>query len=45
MFAEQILPRARERLVTIDGAAPVKDAAALMAKTAAARRLLGKFMT
>lgn len=32
MFAERILPRARERLVTIDGAAPVKDAAALMAK-------------
>ncbi len=32
MLAEQMLPRARERLVTISGAAPVKNAAALMAK-------------
>jgi CBS domain-containing protein len=32
MFAEQMLPRARERLATISGAAPVKDAAALMAR-------------
>lgn len=32
MLAEQILPRARERLVTISGSAPVKDAALLMAK-------------
>ncbi len=32
MFAERIMPRARERLVTISGSAPVKDAAALMAK-------------
>ncbi|MBW4025187.1 MAG: CBS domain-containing protein [Proteobacteria bacterium] len=32
MFAEQMMPKARERLVTISGAAPVKDAAALMAK-------------
>lgn len=32
MFAEQMLPRARERLVTISGAASVKDAAALMAR-------------
>jgi CBS domain-containing protein len=32
MFVEQMLPRARERLATISGAAPVKDAAALMAK-------------
>jgi CBS domain-containing protein len=32
MLAKQMLPRARERLVTISGAAPVKDAAALMAK-------------
>ena len=32
MFVEQMLPRARERLVTIGGAAPVKDAAELMSK-------------
>jgi CBS domain-containing protein len=32
MFAERMLPRARERPVTINGSAPVKDAAALMAK-------------
>ena len=32
MFVEQMLPRARERLVAIDGAAPVKDAAELMSK-------------
>jgi CBS domain-containing protein len=32
MFAEQMLPRARERLATIGGEAPVKDAAALMSK-------------
>ena len=32
MFAEQMLPRARERLATIGGAAPVKDAAELMSK-------------
>ena len=32
MFVEQMLPRARERLVTISGAAPVKDAAELMSK-------------
>ncbi len=32
MFAEQTLSRARERLVTISWTAPVKDAAALMAK-------------
>jgi len=32
MLAERMLPRARERLVTISGSAPVKDAAALMAK-------------
>jgi CBS domain-containing protein len=32
MFAEQMLPRARERLTTISEAASVKDAAALMAK-------------
>jgi CBS domain-containing protein len=32
MLAERMLPRARERLVTISGAAPVKDAAALMSR-------------
>jgi CBS domain-containing protein len=32
MFAEQMLPRARERLATINAAAPVKDAADLMSK-------------
>jgi len=32
MFAEQMLPRARERLATIDAAAPVKAAAELMSK-------------
>lgn len=32
MFAERMLLRACERLVTIDGAATVKDTAALMAK-------------
>jgi len=32
MSAEQMLPRAREPLVTISGVAPVKDAAALMAR-------------
>ncbi len=32
MLAERMLPRARERLVTISGSAPVRDAAALMAK-------------
>ena len=32
MLAERMMPRARERLVTISGSAPVKDAAALMAK-------------
>ena len=32
MFAEQMLPRARERLATISGAAPVRDAAELMSK-------------
>jgi CBS domain-containing protein len=32
MFAEQMLPRARERLVMISEAAPVKDAATLMAR-------------
>lgn len=32
MLAEQMLPRARERLVTISGVALVKDAAALMAR-------------
>ncbi len=32
MLAERMLPRARERLVTISGSASVKDAAALMAK-------------
>jgi len=32
MFAEQMLPRARERLATIDAAAPVKYAADLMSK-------------
>jgi len=32
MFAEQMLPRARERLATVGGAAPVKDAAELMSK-------------
>ena len=32
MLAERMLPRARERLVTISGSAPVKDAAMLMAK-------------
>ena len=32
MLAEQVLSRARERLATISGTAPVKDAAALMAK-------------
>lgn len=31
MLAEQMLPRARERLVMISGSDPVKDAAALMA--------------
>lgn len=32
MFVEQILPRARERLATINAAAPVKEAADLMSK-------------
>lgn len=32
MFAEQILPRARQRLVTINAAAQVKEAADLMSK-------------
>ena len=32
MLAEQMLPRARERLVMIRGSDPVTDAAALMAK-------------
>lgn len=32
MFAEQMLPRARERLATISAGALVKDAAAMMAK-------------
>ncbi len=32
MFAEQMLPRARERLATVSTAAPVKDAADLMSK-------------
>lgn len=32
MLAERMLPRARERLVTISGSASVKDTAALMAK-------------
>jgi CBS domain-containing protein len=32
MFAERMLTKARERLVTINGSALVKDAAALMAK-------------
>jgi CBS domain-containing protein len=32
MLAEQMLPRARERLATIDAAAPVKEAADLMSK-------------
>jgi CBS domain-containing protein len=32
MFAEQMLPRARERLATIDAEAPVKEAADLMSK-------------
>ncbi len=32
MFAEEMLPRARERLATIDAAASVKDAADLMSK-------------
>ncbi len=32
MLAEQMLPRARERLATIDGAAPVEEAAELMSK-------------
>jgi len=32
MLAEQMLPRARERLATIDGAAPVKNAAELISK-------------
>ena len=32
MFAEQMLPRAREHLATISGKAPVKDAAELMSK-------------
>jgi CBS domain-containing protein len=32
MLAERILPRARERLVTISESAPVKDAAVLMAR-------------
>jgi CBS domain-containing protein len=32
MFAEQMLPRARERLATVNAAAPVKDAADLMSK-------------
>lgn len=32
MFAEQMLPRARERLATIDAAAPVKEAADLMSQ-------------
>lgn len=32
MYAEQMLPRARERLATIDAAAPVKEAANLMSK-------------
>ncbi len=32
MLAEQMLPRARERLATIDAGAPVKEAADLMSK-------------
>ena len=32
MFAEQMLPKARERLATIDAAASVKEAADLMSK-------------
>ncbi len=32
MFAEQMLPKARERLATIGGSASVKDAAELMSK-------------
>jgi len=32
MFAEQMLPRARERLATVNAAAPVKEAADLMSK-------------
>ena len=32
MFVEQILPRARERLATIDAEAPVREAADLMAR-------------
>lgn len=32
MFAEQMLPRARERLATMDAAAPVKEAADLMSQ-------------
>lgn len=32
MFAEQMLPRARERLTTISAGAPVKEAADLMSK-------------
>ena len=32
MFVEQMLPRARERLVTVSGTAPVKDAAGLMSR-------------
>ena len=32
MLAERILPRARERLMTISGSASVKDAAVLMAR-------------
>ena len=32
MFAEQMLPRARERLATVNAAAPVQEAADLMSK-------------
>jgi CBS domain-containing protein len=32
MFAEQMLPKARERLATVNAAAPVRDAADLMSK-------------
>jgi CBS domain-containing protein len=33
MFVEQILPRARERLVVVDAGTPVRDVADLMAKS------------
>ena len=32
MFVEQMMPKARERLATIDAAAQVTEAAALMAR-------------